>query len=262
MGIQIHTPPPPLSRFVETIWYITNAGGKEIWERIYPQGSMELVVHLDSRELSFIDEAKRHSVRVPLLAGPYSRSFLINPAEYTAVIGARFRPGAARMFFPVPAHELRNTDVPVEQLYPREAERLYDQLLSARGAAARIHVLEQYLRSKLVRSTELHPVVEYAVREFSRSHGAAAVADIRRETGLSHTRFIQIFTDHVGLTPKVFSRLQRFRALLEQVDRKHTVNWAEAAVMCGYFDQAHLIRDFRSFAATTPAAWLQSRSGS
>jgi AraC-like DNA-binding protein len=227
---------------------------------------MELVIHLRDRSLSSFDGAESHNVRVPLLAGPYSKAFWIDPAEFTEVVGIRFRPGAARLFFPVPAQELHNTDVPLEDLYPEEARLLRDALWSTAGLSRQFRVLEDYLLKKLPRAAPFHPAVKHAVREFLRHPGVRAVAEVQSETGLSHTRFIQVFREYVGFTPKLFCRIRRFRQVLERVEHGLPVNWADVAAECGYFDQAHLIHDFRAFSGLTPLAYARfqesARNGS
>ena len=98
----------------------------------------------------------------------------------------------------------------------------------------------------------MHPVVRYAIDRLSSGGALHAVRKIQLDTGFSHTRFIQLFREQVGLTPKLFARIQRFNALIARVENGLAVNWAELAADCGYFDQAHLIRDFRQFAGVTP----------
>jgi AraC-like DNA-binding protein len=67
-----------------------------------------------------------------------------------------------------------------------------------------------------------------------------------------------LFREHVGLTPKLFCRVRRFRAMLDQITKGRPVNWAKLAADCGYFDQAHLIRDFRAFAGITPVEYSRA----
>ena len=81
---------------------------------------------------------------------------------------------------------------------------------------------------------------------------------MQAEIGLSHTRFIRLFREAVGLTPKLFCRIQRFRAVVERTAGAVAIDWARVAATCGYFDQAHLIRDFQAFSGTSPAAYAQS----
>jgi len=219
---------------------------------------MALVIHLKKPTMCFFVDDKPQTIRVPLLAGPYSRSFHIDPSESTGVIGVRFRPGAARMFFPVAADELLNTDIALSELYPGEADRLLNEVCSATGEHAQFLVVEQYLYRKLTKAAPIHPAVNYAVEQLSREGAVHGVRKIQLHTGLSHTRFIQLFREHVGLTPKLFCRVRRFHTLLNRIEKGLPVNWAGLAADCGYFDQAHLIRDFRAFAGITPIEYSRA----
>jgi AraC-like DNA-binding protein len=253
----IHRPPFPLSQHVELMWRETNTGLSHSRRRVYPNGAMALVIHLKEPTVSFYIDDAHQRVRVPLLAGPYSRAFHIDPSESTAVIGVLFRPGAARNFFSVAAHELHNTDISLSDLNASDADRLLNDVCSEKLEPAQFQVLERYLTQRLKHVVAIHPAVRYAVEELSRDEGVR-IRQIQLATGLSHTRFIQLFHEHVGLTPKLFCRIRRFRMLLDRIEKSTPVNWAEVATDGGYFDQAHLIRDFRVFAGITPLEYTRS----
>ena len=106
----------------------------------------------------------------------------------------------------------------------------------------------------------LHPVVEHALLRLRRSRGSASVAALANECRLSQRRFIEIFRDQVGLTPKSYGRLRRFRHSLFAIANSQRVDWADLAVACGYSDQSHLIHEFRAFAGLTPSAYLRNRT--
>jgi AraC-like DNA-binding protein len=262
MSRRVHKPAFPLSQYVELIWRETNSGMPPSRQRVYPNGAMALVIHLKKPTACFFIDDEPHSIRVPLLAGPYSRSFHIDPSQSTAVIGILFRPGAARMFFPVAAHELHNTDIALSELHPCEADRLLNDVCSAAGEHAQFLVVERYLSRKLINAAPIRPAVRYAIEQLSREGSVRSIGRIQLDTGLSHTRFIQLFRENVGLTPKLFCRVRRFRTLLDRIGKGMPVNWAELAVDCGYFDQAHLIRDFRAFAGITPLEYRRAMPGS
>jgi transcriptional regulator GlxA family with amidase domain len=78
--------------------------------------------------------------------------------------------------------------------------------------------------------------------------------------GLSERRFIQVFSAHIGLTPKMFCRVLRFQHVREVVNRAATLNWAQVALTCGYYDQSHLIRDFQQLSGLCPSDYLGLRS--
>jgi AraC-like DNA-binding protein len=88
---------------------------------------------------------------------------------------------------------------------------------------------------------------------------ARTISEVIERSGLSRKRFIRLFRDEVGQTPKLFSRIRRFQELLRIVESGRRVDWAELALMCGYFDQAHFIHDFRAFSGLNPGSYLTSR---
>ena len=252
MAQRIYKPPFPLSRYVEHIWRAANSGMPSSRRRVYPNGAMALVIHLKKPTASYYFDDRVLSVRVPLLAGPYSMSFHMDPSESTEVIGVLFRPGTGRMFFPVAAHELHNDDIALSDLFPGEADRLLNALCAAPSEDAQFLVVEKYLSRKLERAAPIPPAVAYAIEQLSREGALRSIRKIQLDTGFSHTRFIQLFREQVGLTPKLFGRVRRFPALLGSIEKRLPVNWAGLAADCGYFDQAHLIHDFRVFAGVTP----------
>jgi AraC-like DNA-binding protein len=252
MAFRVHRPDFPLSGYVEQMWWRAYSGLAPSLERVYPDGSMVLVIHLRRPTISYVIDEKSYSIRVPVLAGPYSRFFFIDPSLSTAVLGIVFRPGAARVFFPIAANELENVDISLADLDPLEADRLLNDLCPQVDAAALFRAAELYLERKLKNAPPIDPVVEFAARELARQGRVRTVREVQMEAGLSHTRFIQLFHEHVGLTPKLFARIRRFRHALARMEGSLPVHWAGLAADCGYFDQAHLIRDFRAFAGATP----------
>jgi transcriptional regulator GlxA family with amidase domain len=102
----------------------------------------------------------------------------------------------------------------------------------------------------------LHGAVRYAVTQLGRQRAVASVVD---EVGLSQRRFIELFRNEVGVTPKAFSRVRRFQRVLGAVEDVQDVDWAEVALSAGYFDQAHFIHDFRDFAGVSPSTYLTHR---
>lgn len=115
--------------------------------------------------------------------------------------------------------------------------------------------LEAALLQRLERPR--NPAVAFAIRRFRRATSVAAVA---QEIGLSQRTFINLFAREVGMTPKLYCRVRRFNRALRMVHRREDVDWAEVALACGYFDQPHMIRDFRAFADLTPSKYLELRT--
>jgi AraC-like DNA-binding protein len=261
MRLRVHKPAFPLSLYVEEMSLVEPPAAPPSRQRVYPRGAMVLAITLKEPTLKYYTDEQHHSIPAPVLAGPYSRSFQFDPSESTAAISVRFHPGMARAFLPVAAHELHNTDIPLSQLFPNDADRLLNRVCSAPGEDAQFRVLEQYLNEKLSDAAPIPPAVRYAVERLSHNGDGRGVRSIQLDTGLSHTRFVQLFREYVGLTPKLFYRVRRFHTAAHRIEKGLPVKWAAVAADCGYYDQAHLIRDFRAFAGITPREFIRAIPG-
>jgi transcriptional regulator GlxA family with amidase domain len=120
--------------------------------------------------------------------------------------------------------------------------------------------LEQALLAHLLRPLERHYAVRFALDTFGRADNGLAIRDVARDAGLSQRRFIQLFEREVGMSPKLFFRVRRFRHALGTVREAAVPNWAQVAVDCGYYDQSHLIHDFRLFSNLSPTEYVRRRS--
>jgi methylphosphotriester-DNA--protein-cysteine methyltransferase len=217
-------------------------------ERLLPGGRMELVIGLDADD------------RIGMgLTGVHSRFTVLDTSFTFSVIGAHFKPGGAFPFFGMPAGEFQDLDVPLREVWGRFAEEVRNQLLHATTRESRFRILERALLEKGKGRLEKHPAVEHALKVFDRRELPVSVAEVTEQTGLSARRFIEVFRDKVGLTPKLYSRIQRFQQVIHTLHKLEEPDLAEVALSCGYFDQAHFIHDFREFSGLNPSAYLRHR---
>jgi AraC-like DNA-binding protein len=151
----------------------------------------------------------------------------------------------------LPADEVLDQHVSLADLWGRDGARVRERLLDARHPHELLRVLEQILVER-VRSLELDPCVAFAIDALDAGAPVGAVTD---RLGLSPARFIRRFAAAVGVTPKRYARLRRFDRVLELVSEGRAVDWARVALDCGYFDQAHLIHEFRGFSGLSPTAY-------
>ncbi len=251
-------PVPPLAPFVEILWSWQSFHQPHRLERLLPDGSMQLVVNLAEDETRTYDPDELTSVRrLPgaVLNGAHSRHFVLDTAEQRAVAGIVFRPGAARAFFRLPAGELQNQMLPLDAVWGQIAHELRERLLATPIPEQRLELMEQILLARQLRDDGPHPAVRFAVGEFLRGPDIRSVADVTNSIGLSSRRFIELFREEVGLTPKLFCRIRRFRRALRRIQAGAPHHWPDLALSCGYFDQAHFIHDFRAFSGISPTRY-------
>ncbi|MUL37983.1 DUF6597 domain-containing transcriptional factor [Gloeocapsopsis dulcis] len=255
-----YIPRSPLSQFVEFFWFREGYNVPQAQARLLPTGSMELVINLRENSIPLFDRCSRvqyGNARGSMICGAHSESFIINVDSKVRVMGVHFRAGGGIPFFAVPAGELHNQILSLDELWNYRATELRDRLLEASTIQTRFVVLEQFLLS-LIRLPERHASVDFALREFERSH-SSTVSTVTEQIGFSARHFNRLFRDRVGLSPKLFCRVQRLRQVLNLLSKKSSADWIDIALSCGYFDQAHFIHDFRSFADCTPTDYLKYR---
>ena len=132
---------------------------------------------------------------------------------------------------------------------------------SKAAASTELDALEATLQ-EMWRPPGLHPAVAYALSAFDRAPLTTSIARVTDAIGLSAKRFIERFKIEVGVTPKRYCRIRRFQRAVTMANRGRDVEWTQVALDCGYFDQAHFIHDFRSFAGLTPTGYQSARTSS
>src|SRR5215510_9861443 len=252
-----YKPEPPLSKFVDSFWLYEGYETEQRTERILPTGTLELVINLRQNELRFYD-AERPEIcsrfSGAIVSGAYGRSF--EPTAEAFIIGVHFKPGGAFPFLGLPAGDLADTHVDLETLWGPSACRLRERLCEARTSTARFQLLQEALLGRLCHGVEQHYAVSAALEMFVKNQAGPRVRDAAKYLGLSQRRFIQVFKAEVGITPKLFSRIQRFQQTRTFIQHNPTINWADLAVGLGYFDQSHLIREFLEFSGLSPTDYI------
>ncbi len=235
-------PALPLSAWVHQLWYCENYQSAHRRERVLPGGSFDLILDLACGA-------------PPLVCGIRSGYVVIETAALRAILGVVFRPGGARAFFNAPSDEFANREVPLECVWGADAARLVDRLRAAPSPSAKFDLLEAALLARIP-VVAPHPAVTHALAAIERSHHAATIEAVSRDSGLSRRRLSQLFREQVGLAPKLFCRLRRFHDVVEQAARGGPVDWAAVAAAGGFSDQSHLAHEFREFSGLTPGEYL------
>jgi AraC-like DNA-binding protein len=253
-------PALPLSAFVDLFWLRTGYAQPHPKERLLPDGTTELVINLaeDSFRVYEREQTDRYTLFPGyMVSGVHSKFTVIDTAQQAVVIGVHFRPGGAFPFFGFPAHELRDSRVPLDALWGTTAALLREQLLEAPTSQAKFQILEQVLLTQLTQPLARHPAVNFALGQLPVSQNVAHIAE---QVGLSTRRFGQLFNEQVGLTPKLFWRIRRFQQVVYCLKDGVAVDWSRLALDCGYFDQSHFIHDFQAFSGLNPTVYLNSQT--
>jgi AraC-like DNA-binding protein len=135
---------------------------------------------------------------------------------------------------------------------------LRERMLEARDFGGALDLLETWLTARLSAARAPHAATLRASALLSAPEPELPVSALAREAGVSARRLHELFQREVGLPAKRIGRILRFRRALERLCTDRTLDLTELALDCGYYDQAHLYRDFRDLAGLTPRAYLKA----
>ncbi len=262
-------------------------------ERILPDGAVHLIFNLGDRQYG-----ERGAEHPSLVTGATCRPTRIQLTGALEQVCVRLRVGAAAAVLGVPAGEVTERGVSLDDLWGAAAEEvrermhatpaaaLHDDELdeeSSPGAASahprspRTALLAALLDERIARAEPPPPVTFEAVRRIVASSGQLRVGALAAELGLSERRLQQLFHLHVGLSPKALGRLARFRAVLalrrprpsrprsstrsNRASRTSGPSWIERAIAVGYYDQAHLTHELKELTGMTPGQLARADFG-
>jgi AraC-like DNA-binding protein len=251
---QEYAPSPRCARVVEKYWVLEgHATGSP--DTIIPDGRIELIFHYGGEFWRHLAGAP--AVRQPgsLLVGQMIEPVVLAPEGHARAAAIRLRPGAARTLLGFSLSEVSGSFVDLEQVFPSAAQ-LREHLAQASDDLGRVAVLEGWLNEMACPSPRVR--VEAAVGAILQTGGRATIHSLVARTAMGVRQLERHFQEDVGLSPKTFSRIVRLQVALRRIREGSTLT--EVALACGYYDQAHMTRDFRHLAAMSPRAW-QAHAG-
>jgi AraC-like DNA-binding protein len=164
------------------------------------------------------------------------------------------KPAGIRALFGVASGELSSRVVHLCDLWGSCSRDLLETLLAATTWQQRFSILDRAFLSRL-NPIDLRPEIAWAWQRLDETHGAIPIQSLAREIGWSRRHFSERFRDLIGATPKSAARVFRFeRACRVIVDQRPSL--ANVAASCGYFDQAHMTREWRALAGCSPKTWI------
>lgn len=239
-----HAPPSALAGRVECLWTLRSEG-VEALNRVLPDGCMDLLFDLvDGRGFA---------------VGAMTRALPVRLSGRVEILGVRFRPGGAASLLDIPAGELTDLTVALEDL-GRELRAGCRRVLDADSAHAALPTVIEVLGG--LRAHEPEPLAIAAWTRLASTAGAVPVRAMAAELGVGERRLQRVFYDHVGLTPKEAARVARLKAALAMLRADSGLALGRVALRAGYFDQAHFNREFARLVGVAPGAWRAELVGS
>jgi AraC-like DNA-binding protein len=225
-------------------------------EVFYPSGYVDFIVNISEGAAATIINGKRKDTPAIELLGHLTLPTRLTVAQGTSVLIARIYPHASALFFSEPLSEFTNNATDMYDVALGENRELYDRIMEVEGLANKITALETYFLQQLKKNeTRLKKVlmVQTLSQQISLGHQHSNLAALAKQSGLSERYIQKLFLSNIGIGPAAFTSVLRFNKSLQLV-LNTTQSLTEIAYDCGYYDQAHFIKEFRKFTGITPSA--------
>lgn len=270
----MHFPRGPLGRFVEHITYYSGAMPNHRREKLIPDGAIQIIVDLTEtpkRLYAGVDGEAGVDFRKAWISGMHRRFIVIESQANASMMVIRFLPGGAEALFRQPASALTDSVFSLGDVLGAAAASLRDRVLEAKGADARLAAGKAWLMEQAGWGDRVDPMIGFLASQLNRP--GMRVRDVCTQTGYTTRHVLDLFKTAVGVTPKQYARIQRFKRLLAMLARPGAYDpefnaaplpapdWSAVAADLGYSDQSHLVHEFRGFAGMTPGAYVAAYRG-
>ncbi|QGW82822.1 helix-turn-helix domain-containing protein [Variovorax paradoxus] len=232
--------------------------GREVLERVLPDGAVRLVFNLGDAPSA--GEGAGQPVEA---IGASAAPALVRLRGRVEGLSVTLRPGASAALLGMPAGEIAGTAVHLDQLWRGQGAELRERMAAAPDDSSRVAVLCAMLGQRLARAdAALHPAAPMAATRaaqlIAESGGRQSLRDVAAAVGVGERRLQQLFQQQVGLSPRTWGRLARLHACLRALrqPRPCMPGWAELALDGGFYDQSHLVNEFKALSGLTPTEFL------
>lgn len=254
-----YLPAPPLRKVVLCYWTLegTASSATPHLNRVLPDGCMDLLFELGD---PVVGSGERSRAPRPWAVGAMERADVVWLAGRVELLGVRFRPGGAAAFLAPPAGELRGRVLPLDELWGGDATAFHSRLAESPQVETRTATLDRLLLGRAGTTASRATAALRASRLIADSAGTVPVSRIAEQLGMSARSLERRFEDAVGLSPREARRVVRFQNAVNLALAEPTLGLAALAVRAGYYDQAHLTREFTALAGLPPGAWRAERN--
>ena len=256
-------PPDKFQNYIENFVYFKGYTPEHSKEKIVPDGSMNLIFELDGMKRNVFDnetlEPKLDFTKV-WFSGVHRNLINISAHKDSSMFVVRFKPSGGYPFLPKPIYEYTDSVTPAEQIFGDEVFEIREDLLNSEDGETKKEIVEAWLNEKFDEAKTPKEAIQISVQKIiSDPHFQQNnLAELIEESGYSQKQFISLFKKYVGIAPKYFQRIVRFNEILIKIQKDEKLSWTEISYDCGFYDQAHFIKEFQHFCGVNPEAHLEN----
>lgn len=258
-----------LEPFIKYYWILDYESNVVEPIRVIPYGCVQFTFYLGERINSFGSNNDSSYKDQAVVTGQISSFFDVFPQGKIRLITIVFKPFGAKPFFDFPIFEIQNNIIPIKDINNKEWLDLENRLGDCVDNKSIVSCLENNLLKKLEKNTLFNSYssinnerIMLAINRIDDSKGTINIKDLSSLACLSDKQFNRIFADYVGMNPKNFLRIIRYQSVLLKLQNSNikdtkAVDFVDLVYDCGYYDQSHLINNFKEFTGYTPKEYIK-----
>ncbi|MEM6700236.1 MAG: helix-turn-helix domain-containing protein [Bacteroidota bacterium] len=256
MQTKIFYPSPDLQPFIShyRIWKLSSSA-ERMTMKDFPRTMMDMVFFLDGSVQLSIAENTFQTLSPCTFVGHFDRAYEIYSHGKLEVLNIRFHPNGIYPLTKISMRELLNSHVHLEELMKENVKEWYEQLAEIEGDATKIILLEQLLL-QCYQKSNLHYRLDYGIQQIQNCKGLMSVKQLANILNTNYKSLDRWFNKKVGVSPKRFIQLTRFKHILDDIEQLKETDWMQIVVNYNFHDQAHFTREFKQFAGVTPSQFL------
>ncbi len=254
MKFQIIQPSGILARFIKYYWVMEKSSFEsDVCERVIPTGNIDLMFHYRNCFKVKRGDNSTFKQANSFISGISNSYADVTTNGETGMICVTFLPYGACNFFNFPLLEIENQNVNLDCIFGNEPKEIEEQLCGAQSLTERVSVIENFLISKLSPNVKRDwLLIKSGIELINQSKGQISALILSEKLCVTSKTLERKFSAMVGKTPKQFIKIVRFQNILNIFSTSKELILTEMAYSNGYFDQAHFIKDFKSFSGLTP----------
>lgn len=258
MHFQIINPTGELAQFVKYYWVMEKSPLEgDVCERVIPTGNIELMFHYKNTFNAKRSDNTTYKQDNAFLSGISNSYADVTTSGETGMICVTFHPFGACNFFNFPLLEIENLNISLDCILGSKTRDVYDQLCEANSITEKVAVIEQFLQSnqrETIKSDAL--LIKSGLELINKSKGQINSITLSEKLSVTSKNLERKFSALVGKTPKQFIKIVRFQNILNSYSSADGRSFTQLAYENGYFDQAHFIKDFKTFSGLTPKEYF------
>lgn len=262
MIFEIHSPSAPLAKYVENIVFYDGYQPDFSMEKLLPDGAIHVIMDMQETPKKLYhneDFSKFTEFKGCFVSGQHKGFIHIEVAQNSSMMVLRFLPGGAFPFFNVPISKLNDKVQQAELFWGDTIYRIREQIVAEKSIVTKFAIMEAFLLKKLEPAPEENKELSQAIATLVSEPFQITTKGLAKQAGMSQKHLISLFDRHVGLTPKYLARIYRFQKVILMLEEKKKIDWMQIVSDCGYYDQAHFVKDFYQFSGINPSKYMQQK---